>query len=69
MGIDDLGIRKYQMDESQMAEIIWHFVDEKGTAGAVGTSVGEIALAEALEIAGSQAGEHAGVARRRVRGP
>src|SRR5579859_4595630 len=44
--VDDLGLRQYQVNESDVAEIVGHLVDKERPAGAIDTGVREVLLAE-----------------------
>jgi hypothetical protein len=58
--IDDLRVRKHQVDQPGVAEIVRHLVDEKRPAGdAVVARVAQVGLTERAVLIGRQAGEHA----------
>jgi hypothetical protein len=61
--VDDPGIRKNQVNETDVPEIVRHLVDESRLAGAIDACIGDILLAEPFEIFRSQALEDLGVAR------
>jgi len=62
-GVDDLGIRKDEMDKADMAEIVRHLVDETRLAHAVHPGVSEVLRAQSLPVRSIPFAQYAGVAR------
>src|SRR6266513_3023542 len=64
--VDDLGVRQDQMNETEMAKVVRHLVNEKRLALAINPRVAEILCSEAAEVFWGKFGEYPRVARSRV---
>ncbi len=56
-------VRQDEVDETNVAEVIWHLVDKRRLIPAMGARVNHVALAQPPEIFGRKVGKHPRIAR------